>query len=139
MKFFIFISNIYLFMSMNTMAQDFSKHEWENRLILVYSENQNNSIYQKQLTEFIENEEGLLERKILVYHILPERYKIGLKSEDKWEKNTSLKILDVQFEVNLIGLDGGIKLSQKELLTAEKLFSIIDRMPMRRIEIENNE
>ncbi len=80
-----------------------------------------------------------MERKILVYHILPERYKIGLKSEDKWEKNTSLKILDVQFEVNLIGLDGGIKLSQKELLTAEKLFSIIDRMPMRRIEIENNE
>ena len=45
---------------------------------------------------------------------------------------------DVPFEISLIGLDGGIKLSQNEILTAEKLFGIIDQMPMRRIEVENN-
>ena len=39
----------------------------------------------------------------------------------------------------LIGLDGGIKLRQNSILTKEKLFAIIDGMPMRRRELKKNE
>ena len=39
------------------------------------------------------------------------------------------------FEVILIGLDGGIKLQRTELLTKEDLFKITDSMPMRRDEL----
>ena len=38
----------------------------------------------------------------------------------------------------LIGLDGGIKLEQIQILSAEKLFAIIDGMPMRKREIRKN-
>lgn len=138
MKFIILLTNIYIIIGMNISGQDFSKHKWENRLVVIFTQDNDNSLFQKQLKELIENEEGLLERKILVYNVLPERYKIGLQKEIKWEKNTNYILRDVPFEISLIGLDGGIKLSQMEILTAEKLFGIIDQMPMRRIEIEKN-
>ena len=123
---------------MNTIAQDLPKHKWENRLILIFTKSLDNSLYQKQVKELSKDEEGLLKRKVLVYHILPGKYKIGLTTEDKWEKNNNDKMSDVPFEISLIGLDGGIKLSQEKLLTAEKLFSTIDQMPMRKSEIKNN-
>ena len=138
MKFLTLLLNIYLLIIMITAAQDFSKHKWENRLLVIFTQDSDNSSYQKQLKELIENKEDLLERKILVYHILPEIYKIGLNTENEWKENTNYKVKDIPFEISLIGLDGGIKLSQTEILTAEKLFGIIDQMPMRRIEIEKN-
>jgi hypothetical protein len=123
---------------MNVLSQDFSKHKWENRLVIIYSQDIDNSLYQKQLEELNNFKEGLLERKILVYHILPEIYKIGLDTDNEWKKNSYFKSKKNNFEIVLIGLDGSIKHSQKELLTAEKLFGIIDQMPMRRIEINKN-
>ena len=42
------------------------------------------------------------------------------------------------FEVILIGLDGGIKLQQTEILIKKDLFRIIDTMFMRRNEIIRN-
>ena len=41
------------------------------------------------------------------------------------------------FEVVLIGLDGGIKLRQTKLVSLDKLFTLIDGMPMRRNELKN--
>jgi hypothetical protein len=41
------------------------------------------------------------------------------------------------FKVLLIGLDGGVKINQNEPIFLENLKEIIDRMPMRRSEIEN--
>jgi hypothetical protein len=138
MKFSIILINIYLIMSMNILGQDFSKHKWENRLIIIIAQDINNSIYQKQIKEFIAHEEGLVERKVLVYQILPKKYKIGLNPGINWEENSHHQAKDIPFEIRLIGLDGSVKLSQKELLTSDKLFSLIDRMPVRRIEIEKN-
>ncbi|WP_369680359.1 DUF4174 domain-containing protein [Winogradskyella luteola] len=43
---------------------------------------------------------------------------------------------DHEFKVVLIGLDGGMKLSQNNILTAENLFSKIDSMPLRNREIK---
>ena len=45
---------------------------------------------------------------------------------------------DTAFEVILIGLDGGEKLRQTKVLETDKLFAIIDGMPMRRSEIIKN-
>ncbi|WP_345165985.1 DUF4174 domain-containing protein [Algibacter aquimarinus] len=41
-------------------------------------------------------------------------------------------------ELLLIGLDGGIKLRQSKMLYCKDLFSVIDVMPMRKSEINNN-
>ena len=44
---------------------------------------------------------------------------------------------DSGFEILLIGLDGGVKLRQDEVIDTETLFARIDAMPMRRQELEN--
>jgi hypothetical protein len=141
MKHIITLLNIFAMTTLNINAQDLQKYKWENRLVLIFAENENQEVYQNQLKELKSSKEGLTDRKILIYQILPEKFKIGLTLETNWEKSNKLfdNIIndDTQFKVVLIGLDGGIKLQQNELLSTEKLFVTIDKMPMRRIEIKN--
>ncbi|MBD0405038.1 DUF4174 domain-containing protein [Flammeovirga sp. EKP202] len=42
------------------------------------------------------------------------------------------------FEVILIGLDGSIKLKQADIMTHKDLYQLIDSMPMRKKELEEN-
>jgi hypothetical protein len=43
------------------------------------------------------------------------------------------------FQVLLIGLDGGVKMDQSEIISCKKLFGTIDSMPMRKAEMIKNE
>ena len=70
---------------------------------------------------------------------MPGEFKTGLNGDDKIKSDrlyNDYKKTDSGFEVVLLGLDGGIKLQQGELLQLERLYAIIDAMPMRRREIE---
>ena len=46
---------------------------------------------------------------------------------------------DSQFRVVLIGLDGGAKLTSDEVVPTQRLFGLIDGMPMRQREIRQRE
>ncbi|MCA1758767.1 MAG: DUF4174 domain-containing protein, partial [Bacteroidales bacterium] len=82
---------------------------------------------------------GIKERKLIIYQVFPGEYKTGLNGDNK-KKSARLyneyKKTDAGFEVVLLGLDGGVKLRQNELLPLEKLYATIDVMPMRRREME---
>jgi hypothetical protein len=70
---------------------------------------------------------------------MPGEYKTGLDGTNKKKSGrlyNEYKKTDSGFEVILLGLDGGIKLQQNELLNLEKLYATIDVMPMRRRELE---
>lgn len=125
---------------MNLNAQDLFKHQWKDRLILIVAE-QKNEKFQQQLTELQKHPQGLNERKLVIYQILPEKYTTGIE-EENWKISSDLystyKALKSDFRVILIGLDGGEKLKQTEVLSAEKLFNTIDSMPMRQSEIRRN-
>ena len=130
-----------LFSALLGSAQDLSKHRWENRLILIITDDENNSTFQSQVAEFRKDLTGLNERKIIIYQVMPGEYKIGLNGANKIKSDRlykDYKKSDSGFEVVLLGLDGGIKLQQDELLPLEKLYAIIDAMPMRRREIERS-
>ncbi len=120
-------------------AQDLAGHKWENRLVLILTDQTDNENYRKQVEELKYHLDGVNERKILVYHITPESIKQGLMDE-KWQKAETdyarYKKTDSLPEILLIGLDGGIKLRANEFLSAQKLFTTIDSMPMRRQEME---
>ncbi|MFT6356372.1 MAG: hypothetical protein ACJAYJ_000578 [Saprospiraceae bacterium] len=122
-----------------SFAQYLAIHQWENRLILIIADDKNNIDSKKQLAELQTVEKGLGERKILVYQILPAQFQQELKAVENWQKGnqlyTNYKKSKTAFEVQLIGLDGGQKLLQSTVLSAEKLFSMIDKMPMRRLEL----
>jgi hypothetical protein len=125
-------------MSLN--AQDLSKHQWEDRLFLIIAEEKNEK-FQQQLTELQKHQQGLKERKLVIYQILPEKYTTGFE-EKNWKKSSELchkyKTEKSDFQVILIGLDGGEKLEQTEVLSTERLFNTIDSMPMRQSEMRKN-
>ncbi len=126
-------------MSLN--AQDLSKHQWKDRLVLIIAEDENNEKLQQQLTELQKNQKGQKDRKLIIYQILPEKYNTGFQIET-WNNSAELykkyKTDKDDFKVILIGLDGGEKLAQTEILSAEKLFNTIDSMPMRQSEMRKN-
>ncbi len=125
-------------------AQNLSKHEWKNRILVIQFDEANQQNYTEQISDLTSQQAGLTERKLVVYQICDEQFRMGLDEKSDWEKADTavlerLKInTDRDFSVTLIGLDGGIKLQQSEVLTTEELFGIIDSMPMRARELRES-
>jgi len=129
----------------NISAQDFTKHQWKHRILIVQSNQTSSSLIDTQLEEFVRDPSGLKERRLVLYQVVKDQYKkINYQEEqedgvwlplrkdtEKWRnKNTP-------FSVTLIGLDGGVKLESTEILQRKELYRTIDSMPMRRAEIKN--
>ncbi|SFB80407.1 protein of unknown function [Zunongwangia mangrovi] len=126
----------------NINAQDKDTHLWENRLVLMLTNSKDNSDFKQQLGEFRAQEKDLEERKIVVYQVTPKKYATGISDSPDWNKGDNFyekfKRSNTNFELILIGLDGGTKLRKKEYTPAEEIFEKIDSMPMRRAEIEQS-
>ena len=128
---------------MTMQGQHLEEYRWENRILLVKTKSERSEKYAKQLEEFRGAAEALKERKIILYQIVGSQYDLidygntSHKESGALSKEMTDDILNHknQFEVILIGLDGGTKYRKTELLTTEELFSIIDSMPMRRAEM----
>lgn len=124
-------------------AQIIKSHHWENRVLLILTNSTYNPTFIGQIKELKRDNDGLNERKLIIYQIQKDGYRIGLNSDSKLYNTNKLyhkfKKGDAPVEIILIGLDGGIKLRQNELLTLKELFGTIDVMPMRRREMKNPE
>ncbi len=127
---------------MNLQAQDLKKHRWEHRIVIIKTTDVHSKTYQEQRKEFNTALQELAERRLVMYTIEGETF--SFINPKNTEQNTSgeltgkLKSIlnaDTTFEVILLGLDGGIKLQQTQVLTRKELFRIIDSMPMRRNEM----
>jgi hypothetical protein len=125
----------------NMSSQDLKKHQWENRVLLIVAQNEDSKEYRNQIAALHKLQDELMERKVLVYCVLPQQYSI-MNFETKsnnWTSSTTLfdEFADKKdgFKVILIGMDGGTKLERSEVLTASELFGTIDAMPMRRAEL----
>ncbi len=128
-------------------GQNLDKHRWQNRILIFKTTDAKNAKYQRQLKEFKNSFAGLRERKIILYQIIGSRYQLidyeQRNQHNIWQdvKMVNNRIIDklTDFEVILIGLDGGIKLKQTELLSEQGLYKIIDRMPVRLEELRNKQ
>ncbi|MEM1322835.1 MAG: DUF4174 domain-containing protein [Bacteroidota bacterium] len=127
------------FFGKGLQAQELAAHQWENRVLVLLVEDTTAVEYQQQLAALKAEAAGLQERKLLVYQVLPQQYRIGLAAAGAWKPSSSLyERLGSEgggLEVVLIGLDGGIKLRQPGGLACADLFALIDGMPMRRAEM----
>ncbi len=122
-----------------THGQDLSGHRWQDRLVLLLANEIDNPMLARQLEVFQKEQEGLEERKLVIYQVLPEHYRTGLSDEEHWKKADRLynryRSGEYSFEFILIGLDGGVKLRRQAVVSCEELFTLIDGMPMRRAEM----
>lgn len=121
--FWLFLLSI---LSLNCMQgqTNLEQHQWKNRVLLFFTPSDNPTDWQTQQRILAKDKNGLQERDLLTYQIK--------KGEQLWEK---YNVPSDQFTVILIGKDGGEKLRQEEPLSLDKLYAIIDAMPMRRSEM----
>jgi hypothetical protein len=142
MKFLLSFLTLLFFMSFTGYAQDLSHHQWKDRLVLILTADPNSEGVQEQLARFREKEEGMNERKLVLYQMTPAQFRIGLSEKGEWRSGKALfekyKRSSSSFELFLIGLDGGVKLFRKSPVSCEELFGRIDQMPMRKAEMERH-
>jgi hypothetical protein len=126
-----------------TNAQELSSHQWKDRLVIVLTKYHSQDIFKKQISELANHLTGLENRRIVVYQSLPDKYIEGLMTEGKWTDSDDIynnyKVSDTDYELVLIGLVGEIKLRENKLLTCEELFAMIDRMPMRKAQMNRRQ
>ena len=117
-----------------TYAQNFKAHQWKNRLVVIYSDNFHDAQAVRQLDVLFSYQEALTERRIVVYHVTPKGYREG-RGEKTIRVNKPYKG-PWQFQVDLIGLDGGKKFSSNKVEPIQTFNALIDGMPMRRAEMK---
>lgn len=130
---------------MNAQNLNLNEHLWKNRIIIIKTLNNNSLKFKKQIKEFENQDEELAERKLVIYHLIKDNlflidYQTDSKISFSNTEHKKNKLLDNPvngFEIILIGLDGSVKIQRKEVVEINQLYSIIDAMPMRQIEMKN--
>ena len=114
-------------------------YQWKNRLIIVFSPSPEDPGYRALEKEIAVQEEEVIDRDLLVFHILETgEIKLG---ESSWQTGAGdylrkrFSISPGTFTVLLIGKDGGVKLRRKGRVLLDEIFSLIDTMPMRQREM----
>ena len=121
-------------------AQSLSSHQWKDRVIVISADDTSSQVLKAQISEFEKHQKGLDERRLVIYQSFSNQIKKGFDQESVWlEPDKSFQKIErpeSNFEVILIGFDGGVKLRKNEFVSCEELFGVIDQMPMRMSEIK---
>ena len=133
-KFSLLIAFFLFLVSSMVYSQNLSEYRWKNRLILLISDTPNSPKVKSQISLFVNETEQIDERKILILQAFPKYYLIGYDNQvrrDSEEIYFEFSRPNQSFELLLFGLDGQIKFRSNELVTPQKIYAIIDSMPMR--------
>lgn len=120
-------------------AAQLEQHRWQDRLILLFADAESQDTLEKQLQLLNEDTAGLADRDLLLY-TLSAQVAEGPKGESlSPQKINALHARynpdDKTFLFILIGKDGGVKLRAEQPVARERLYALIDGMPMRRAEM----
>ena len=108
------------------MPEDLEALRWEARPVLIFADTPADPDYQGQLEALEKAAEGLAARDMVV-----------LVDADPAAGGALRERLEVQgFAAVLIGKDGGVKLREPHPVAPLELFALVDRMPMRRHEMQ---
>jgi hypothetical protein len=126
---FIFI----LGMSMQqpaSLKEWLANEQWQHRVLLVYAPSEVSAELQRQRTELANNAAASRERDVIVRELFGDE----LPKEDRSFLQHALYVQHDDFQVLLIGKDGGVKLRRTTPIPIKELFDTIDSMPMRQDE-----
>lgn len=110
---------------------EFADFRWHNRLLLISGDDE---VVSRVIDYYLDHSSELLDRELLLF-------KIGI---DRWECVNCTKPISIRTEeqaqnqilvIRLIGKDGSTKLTSNTLVNPQKLFALIDSMPMRQAEM----
>ena len=108
--------------------------------MVVFTESSNNDQLQQQLEFFKNDLKAFKERKLKLILTTPGKHRVLLPETSDWMDSELYKKKSTtdEFEIILIGLDGGVKSRSNVPLRAEEFYRLIDSMPMRQAELRKN-
>ncbi len=112
---------------------DLQTYRWKNRIILLFAPSPDHSYLQEQRLRLEAETDGLTERDLLVFDVYSEK----TEKEQALKLHRRFQVAANSFAVVLIGKDGTEKLRQYAPVTPEKIFAVIDAMPMRQQEMRS--
>jgi len=128
------------FISLLFMSNPLSPYKWENRVLLIFSESQEQITEQKK--KWFVDREGMDDRDLVIFEFnnrhgkSPDHVMLKAKQVNWFYEHYNFK--NAEFKVVLIGKDGSVKLQTDDYLSTKKLFSTIDAMPMRQREMKDD-
>lgn len=121
---------------------DLDALRWKNRVLILFSASESDASFQSQKQGLASREEEVADRDLLILEIIEQgKSRAGNQMLSEKSVQDIRKRLGVQagkYQVLLIGKDGGVKLRSSEPVSMKDLFGLIDSMPMRQQEMENN-
>jgi hypothetical protein len=115
------------------------EYQWKNRLLLLFTPSLDEPRYQDLKKALTMQEEEVMDRDLLVFHIVENgqtrlgNSPLSESSGDYLREKFSTK--SGTFTVLLIGKDGGVKLRREGRVKLKEIFSLIDSMSMRQREM----
>ncbi len=122
------------------VARIMERYLWEKRVVLIFAPNIKHQFLLKQTALLDKEKAGVLERDIVVLSFVYDQF-VRVNNAVKPHLATRpfyqyFRVEPNEYSVILFGKDGTEKLRQNTPLSINKLFSVIDAMPMRQEEIK---
>ncbi len=122
---------------------DFDEYRWSKRPLYVFSPTSDREDYQKQLNDISSREDGIEDRDMIVHLVLEKGASFAgdlpLETAAVQQLREKFSVSPGDFSVILVGKDGGVKLRKGEYVPMSDIFDLIDSMPMRKSEMEEEE
>jgi len=119
-------------------GQAMSGYQWENRPLVVFAPTNQSANLVRQRRIINANRAGFANRDMVVITVVGDRVTSRFGRSPRLGADGLRRRYGVgrdQFRALLVGKDGGVKLSSTRAIGAERLFGLIDSMPMRRQEM----
>ena len=115
-----------------------NEYLWRNRPLLVFAPHEDHSFLAAQHQAIAGQFAGLRDRDIVVIEVAGDRVIINGRSGGQLKAAVLRTLYGFRASdaaVLLVGKDGGVKLQQSSVVSAQVLFDTIDAMPMRQLEM----
>ena len=117
------------------------KYQWKNRLVLVFSNDDSQSMAEQQINWLKKQDESLAERDLLFFWFGEQNLSASISRFSIQEVASLRERYNPEgksFILLLIGKDGGVKMTRYAAVEPLEIFDLIDSMPMRRSEMQKN-
>jgi hypothetical protein len=119
-------------------ASAMSNYRWTYRPLIVFADGASSAALTTQRGIVATSRTGLAERRVVVVWVIGTnvRSELGPKPAlSAGALRARYGVATGSFRAVLVGKDGGVKLSQRTPLSARRMFTTIDAMPMRQQEM----
>lgn len=131
---------LFLLLPTFAVAQPINEFQWKNRVIVLFTPELENELFEQQYLLLKQRVDEMVDRRLITIMVNPDgdfenSTLFVRKAQADWYYS-HFNARPFQFELVLVGLDGNVKYRARNVVTPpEKLFQLIDEMPMRRREL----